>query len=884
MDRVRPREITQENDLPLIAAWGGLASASYNITGDIVYADKLTNAYVDKAGQLRKRIGSLSNAGLSWFDNSINPAVHRFRFDGVYYLLIKTGTSLTLYASLDSKQYSFVTQKNNVFSDLAANSKATFATKVEGQVCHVLCATDVNQLISFTIVKRQYAGSVSGNTITGTLAIGIDGSVITSNNCILLHNNALFLPSSVSHSGSSLSFTGVNVNTIASGSLVRFHCYFWLRYCPASYYPGLYLANSSLRRNTLPLDVNVSIPTQLSDNPVIDEPQFNPSTPVMEVYASGALQTKVTNRQPATATEWDFSDGSYYTGAGLLTNPSPAFISFGGLVAGGQNTTVSLVRRRYLNVSGAPIGAGGIRIFDNKTPRGATFYDSNFNVIGAGVPSYFSLGSANINLNLASVIEIISIANYAGTSAQDAIADFDETRGSLAVGDGYCLPLYGYSFLITNRLFPNIVAVVGNRLVLTGSDSRVVYSNADWSFRGVTFNNCQISSINFTGSSAFSINLSQGSSEIRGVISANGVLIVGTDTGIFRVSSLQGATTPASADSASVSRVSNEILPNNNCLTLYDNRVFYISDNGLFQLQYSQETNELANQSLSSNVSDQFATVDALTYSEELRSFVVAFETEAKLLAFNLDSESWYTIKFATGSKPYVERGNDGFYFIVSQPFNSSMLSCTWDTNSSTDVSNLSGFFPQPLLGRAVTLTQSPTNVDSLVCPAELLKLLSSANIVLSPGKNHARCVGVSSVTITESSTILEPMPIHCYFVSKAFIGDKIDRAYRLRSVNLIVSGQPGSVSIAFVQPTNDLVDRAQTIDTYLIGTNEMGEPLLNNEYPQYQVRASAGNTTIIKASATGISEGWQVAIKFNGIGLAGMQLDTSRKSRKRLR
>lgn len=886
MDRVQPKQILQENDTPVIASFGGLSSTSYNTTGDIVYLDKLVNAYVDKAGQLRKRKGSITNAALTWTDGTIGVGVHRFKFDGVFYLLIKVGDTLTLYASNDGRNYNTACQKQFVFNNLARNDKPTFATKIEGNLCHILIAMPSNQLVSFTIVKSTMTATVVGSTMTGNISVQVNGvNVINVNNCIARTTTPLlgiYFPLAVTHNNSSFSFTGTFVNQIPTGTIVDVHSFFWLRYCDASYYPGFYLTNSALRRNTLPLDVNVAMPQELATNPLINDPVFNPYIESAKVYANSVLQTKVGTRNPTAITEWDFSDGSYYTGAGLLTNPTPAFISFGGLVAGGQNTTISINRLRPVVISGAAIA--DIEVFVDKITRVATYYDSNGTVIGAGAPYYFSLATSNVLLNLSSVVEIVDKRNFSGAGAANTVADLDESTGRYIINDGYCVPLYGYNFVINNRFFPSIVSVVGNRIILAGSDSRIIFSNSDWNYRGFTFNNCQISTIGFSANSAFSVNLSQGSSEIRGVNSVNGVLVVATDIGIFRISSSE-TTQPPTADNAVVSRVSNEVLPNNDCFNIFDNRVFYVSSNGLFQLEYNQDKDELANASMSTHVSNKFTNVNALTYSEELRSFLVTFSDTNEIVAMSLDSESWYSIKFATSAKPAIERGNDGFYFIANDgALTQSLLSCQWDNASTNDVSNLGGFFPLDLPGRSVNITQAPTNVDALVCPAELLKLLSPANIVLSPGSNHARTVGETSVSIVESVAGVQPLPVTAYAVSKVFLTDRMDRANRVRSVNLMLTESVGSFSIAFVQPTNDLVDRAQTVETYLIGTNEMGEPLLNNEFPAYQIRASAGNTNNVKIRSTGISEGWAVALKFNGVGIAGLQFDTSVKSRRRLR
>lgn len=876
-NKLKPHQTIDDPDLQIVSSFGGLSSASYNRTGDVVYQDKLVNAYVANNGEIVKRAGSKVNTGISYYDSATGNGVKRFTFDNTNYMIAKVGRSLIVTASTTDNYIGYRTY-GNIFSDAGANDVPSFAVRVESSYCHVLIATANCQMVTITIVKNILtAPSVASNNLSATLRIPVYGSNILSiSNTIIRQGNTLFQPAGLTHSLASVSLTSSLVPTLDLGKIIRSHSFFLLRVVDAEYMPGLYMVNTAIRRNSVPLDVNVQVPAELQSNAIINEPSQDLSYQTLRVYANNTLQTKVTNRQPASNTEWDFSDGGYQAGSGMFTSQSPAFVSFGGLISGGTATTVQIARLRnvLLNV---PIS--DMSCYVDKIQKSPTFYDASTSTITSGSPKYFSFASPGVNLSLSSVVELIHVGNTTANLNSTVIVNLDTNDAAITIGDGYCFPLYGYSYASVDGSFPDTVAFVGNRLVITGKISRVVFSNADWNYRGISFNNLQISSINFSETSAFSVTIGQETSNIKGFESVNGVAVIATDNGVYRISASSNANQPANSSDAIVTRVSNEIVINNQCFSVFGNRIYYASNNGLFALQYSNETQELVNESLSTNVGDKFVAVNSLSYVEDMRSFMMTFTGTNEILAWNVDTECYYSIKFATSLLPTID--DDGFYFNVPGDGVTYMLICTFDKASSTDLSNFN--FSYTLPGRWCNVTNLPSSVDALVCPSELVQLLTTEKVVQTSGSNHVRSLTGKSFTVIEYAAG-QVLPIDAYVVSKAFYGSRLDQSSRVASVNIMLAGV-GSVAVAVVHPTNDYTDRATRIDVWNINSNGyQGEPMLNAAYPKYNIRSSSGDTNVIRLRQLGISEAWSLALKITDVSLLGFQFITNVKSRRRLR
>lgn len=877
-NRIKPREITQDADLQLLSSFGGLSSASYNSTGDVVYLDKLTNAYVNSRGEILKRAGSIVNTTIPIADNATGNGVHKFSFDNTLYMVAKVGTSVVLLCSTNGQTYTTYRTYTSIFPTKAADDVPSFATKIEGDYCHVLMAIANNQMISITLVKSVLVSAAKvGNTLTGQLSTPISGSVLNSTNVIVRQGNQTFQPASVSHSTANISITSANVPTLDTLKPIKLHSFFVLRFCDSQYLPGLYFNNSAVRKNQVALDVNVPVPTEIQQNPIVNEPSQSLSIESVQVYEGTTKRNKVGT--PTTANDWNFSDGGYLVSAGAAPNQSPSFVAFGGfsaLATSGSSTTVTMYRLRSTLTNGT---IGNLKAYVDKTQKTPTYYDASASTI-TGVtlrPSYYSF--ANSSVNLAAVVELVDTSPTLWGVSNQTVVNLDPNDGALVIGDTYCIPLYGYNLMIRDGIYPDAIAFIGNRLVMATKDSRVVFSNADWYYRGISFNNCQVSTVNFSETSAFSVSIGQNTSSILAFTSNNTYAAIATNTGIFRVSSASNANKPANATDAVVTQVSSEVVPGVNSFTVFDNRIYYVSSNGMYALEFSEQVQELTNTSMSVNVSNKFTNVKSIAYVDEIRAFVISFSNTSELLAFNIDSESYYSIKFATPVKANVT--SSSIQFVFAGESSTYLMVASFGKQLTTDFVNFSGVsfsIPQ----RSALVTHMPSSVDGLCTPAELASTIApTQKLVVASGDNSVLLLGGGSVLLTEPDVTT----INSSLVTKAFFGGRLDQSARVASVSLMLAGTGDLITSVFY-PSNNYSDRTASFELWtLTDATYQGEPMLNAAYPSYGVRASAGNTNVIKLRQLGISESWQLALKLgNTLRLLGLQFETHVKSRKRLR
>jgi hypothetical protein len=919
-DRVKPREVVQDADGAVLTSFAGLADGSTSIAGDSVQSHKLVNTFVNRSGELEQRPGTSAKLGLQWTNTGKTTEVFAFQFDGCQYSLAKTGNQLTLFfIDVDAngvRFYSRVSYKDNVFRSASDSEPTTMTQVVDGNLCYILIATKSTQLIAFTLVA--YSTTVVTKTGTSQITFSLQDypnvNVLAYLNCSAITSDGKYAykATSVSQSGANVTYnTNVGeIQTLGVGDPIKFHAYFWMRCADASYYPGFYLWGVSTRRNSVALDVNVQVPFELSDNPLLNESSNNGLggdilSAIKYTTSPPTLYSRVYTEQPNTEDTFELSDGGYISGSGNKVVRSLSHIAFGALQAGGAVTRVYMARAREIVLASrsSPNISNLLAYVDKLLYATVNYRNDSYSPIGSGNAKYFSLDSNGVpgvtpGLKGSSVVELVYTANGAGSGASNNVCDLTQGAGTIAIGDGYVIPLYGYNQLADTlrHRYPNIVASVGNRVILTGLDNRVGVSNADWSYRGVSFSNFQVSTIDFNDTSAYQVVLGSGASVVYGATSVNGVIIVATDVGIFRIAG-SGATSAPTASQANVAKVSSEIVPNNYCFVVFDNKVYYSSSTGFYQLQYAQEVDELSNESWSTLVNKRWNSGDptAVSYSKQCRAFLLGFSDRNSLLAFNIDSLTWSEFKFATSARPHVNKTFDGVTFetlATEEPFDENLLVNEFDS-STVDFNGLGIWFTGALPGLSTVITESDTDVSGLMTPSELLSILDS-RVLSGYGENTARCKGVASVTITEATDTIEPKPIVSAMVSKTFIGDKIGASNRVRGFSLVTNGS-GTIDVLVHLPTDDYDDVQLEHNSYSLGlTNEYtGEGLLNAQYSQRSAsltevqstqRKTRSDVINIRTRVVGIAEAWQMCLKFSsGLRVVGFQFDTSRKGGRRL-
>lgn len=888
-ERLKPRQILQDADVPVIGAFGGLSSASYQTTGDSLYCNYLLNTVVTKRNELRRRTGSRITSYLAgiptFYGNTIN--FHRFTFDGATYVATVAGRDvfLDLYDSAFNYQKSVA--KINTFPLVTAGEKVSFSTVIEGDYCYLLMATKTTPLVVGVLMKRDITLlTASGSSLTGTIGSQPSTNVIANANTFLLNTGAgssFISTSTVSQSSFNLSITTTAAHGLSTSANLKIHTFFVCYTRSASYYPGNYLYNIAARKNSVPLDANVLIPSELASNPISNESKQQPtgfkSTIAYKTNSATATEyTRVFNNQPTTEDQFEFSDGGFIPGnAAIFTNRTPAFLAFGALQTGGATSQVYLFRlRQILLNTRANVASSSVKAYIDRSVTTPVYYDFAGNVASSAVV-YFSLATSNRpGISLSAVVELI----YQSTGTE---VDLSADLASVVIGDGFTIPLYGYSAIanVQASLYPNVVLAVGNRVLLSGYDNKVTFSNANWSYRGISWNNFQVSTIDFQTSSAYSVAIGQQSSSIIGLSSVNGVIIVATDTGIFRLSG-SDPSSPPNATNVNFSRLSNEVLASAECLLVYESKVFFASNNGLFQLEYNRDNQELLLTPLSTEVNDQLANIPyCLMYSTTYRSFMIGLRNSPSILVYSFESQTWTVFKFAFSGQPILTQTYDGYAVNFASTTNgiSNVHQLAWDTTTTTDLSNSGLLAPNTVVpSRTATLTTVSGNIDNLCTPAELIDKLDPGgfNLVQTYGFNNAR--STSGTVVVSEYAGGTSAPILSYFVTKAFYTDKLIRSGRVRAVNLLVAGA-GSLLSRLVLVGKDDSNVGQQFD--LTTVNSVGTV---TEKTNVNSRVNTGDSCLIRLRYTGVDEAWSVAGELqSGLRLLGWQLDTSVKKRGRL-
>jgi hypothetical protein len=923
MKTIKPisqKQITPDPDVPVVSAFEGLSSSTLNQTIDPIWLDKLINAYVDENKEIRKRPGSKLSVLVSDISPNIVFELYRFSFDKENYLLIRNGTTLALSCRESTGIYRTFVYKLQALRQASANEPATYDLINDGAACHILIATPSTPLISFCLIKRKGMVQTISNQ-NSTITFTIEGwptnnSTFNDSNCCIWSPTSLVHRASfISQTNSTITFSSTSPFSWAQvGNTVKFHAFFWLRFADASYYPGSFLSSSVVRKNSVPLDVNVQVPEDLVDNPIINEPQTQ-STSIQTLTlfkdnpanASASVFTWKQDNLPTTPDEWAFSDGSYIVAPNQLTRPSTAFVAFGGLQPGNTPTTFLICRLRSILLgNGQGTDIGEILSFTNKSPTtNPTYYNSSATIISSGKASFFSTtnyspslpGFLNPGVEQDAFIELILSTTFSPTCSTNVIDLEPSSNGSISIGDGFIVPLYGYNYVADtlNHSYPSIVKVVGNRILLCGRDNTVVFSNSDWNYRGVSFNNIQISTFGFSPASAFSIKLDATST--FALASINGVVFVASNKGVFIVKG-GSSSTPPNASSAFVSQVSSEIVTKHSCVTAWENKLFFASRSGIFLVIYNDNINDYEAIKLSEHVSDKFSNSPSfIGFSPTLRSLIVSFfepPTTKTLLALQIDTSTFYTIKLAANTSPFLNSSFDGFFVLCStSPPSSTLVSlvCEWDKDKNYDfvgLSNFQNYIDVEITGNSLVVGPTPTDCSSLTIPAELISLFSP-KLKQAWGPNHAQTTDGSSLSVQEFAGGMVDFPIFSSLVTKAFTGSRLDHSHYTRAFNLLIRGQGSIVSRVVLagQAYDDRID--ETIVSY-VGTVDnvtlshfLGEGLLNAAFAHH---LPTGATSNIRLKSSGSSEAWQLALLFDSpspknFTVAGIKFDTTAKRRR---
>lgn len=882
------RQNTDQDQL-FVGDFKGMATAGGSYAASPEYLDYLMNATTTREGTIKQRGGSRLLFATS---TAAYTETYQFSFGGNDWLLARFGVSFTLYKIIYDlgEPYTLVTHcvKNNVLRSASASEPATYAIKTEGNYCHVLCATASTCLISFCLCLRD----VIIKTATATTATADMGQWYQ-----LLNDNSKFIigdtisPTlTMTNVGRLITATwAITPPSVVVGVKIQLVSCFWIRFVDANYYRGQDLYNNALRRNTIPLDVNVEIPESLRRNYIYNEPNQDLDYETYKVYSTtttGASSfLKVTNKQPLVSTSWDFSDGSYRAVNTQITTRTPNYVAFGGLESGNVSNKVNVCRLRTILVSSFeyPTITDLAVYVDRALTTGVVYHSFNGTVVTSGEPKYFSFistASTPPGVPLEGVVEIChTIETTGGVGVNKGVAvDISTSTDQAFIGDGFLIPLYGYSLIARQKSFsfPSVVRIIGNRMLLSGNN-RILVSSSDWNYRGVSFNNCQVSTLNFGSNSPYIIDIEQDGGNVKSIASVNGVLIVLTTKYTYRISGATYNSVPT-AENAVVSRLTNQTAGRNG-LVVFDNQVYLANRNGMYKVAYDRNSDSGVLEELSLPVTNLFTSEPSVvTYSKTLNSILLQFSGNSKLLRYDLLSKTWSYIQIAI---PYtIQLFNDVDGFLLVNGLNQILGS--WSNIEIYDLINVGIIISFTIAANTASVNTTPTDASFLATPAELQQPISLNGIIL-PAYNKQSRTLIAPTSVTESTAGNVPKPVISCAVTKALYGAKLTTASRVRDVELLFkqSGQ-ATVALSAVGDERSSPDKQQVwnVNVAASGTTFVtGAYTSENTQPLYP----SSDTASVCLSAMGISEAFSVAVQLNGLDLVGFQLNSSTKATRKL-
>lgn len=875
-------------DTIYVGDFKGMATSGGTYAATPEYLQELTNASVTRDGTIRPRKGSVVISGAT-VTSSVYTEVFKFSFAGNYWVVQRFDTSFNVGIQTNNnatgEPYTIETLafKSGILRDASAKEPATYAVKTDGNYCHVLIATKSTQLLALVLGKRDgVVSSISATNAVATYGQHYTNSLSVGNTKVVNGDRLSFTGSTlttVTNTGNTATFTWDTRPTgVVVGSKLTFVSCFWTRFCDANYYQGSQLWNSALRRNTVPLDVNVELPELIRDNPIYNEPKMELNPPVISVFAyndvlvNASPLSKNTTFNPTGVNEWEWSDGAFRPGG--LVNRNSTHMAFGALAAGNVSNRVNLARIRVVLLGAfETVLTGEVAGFVDKANRPPELF--GFSPGNADLFGYTSTTLKAPGVPLDSVVELmLNRTNAAGTGAVTTVVDISNDLVSHTIGDGFCVPLYGYNIVAkTNSfVFPNVVRFVGNRMVLTGSSNQILVGSSDWNYRGYTFNNLQVTSIDYTENSPYLLRVDQTGANIRNLESVNGVMLVFNEVGCYRVTG-KSRNEPPNAITAIISKLSNYTAEESTCITI-DNKVYFCNKLGLFSINYSNEQSDGVVTELSLPVSDWFTNVPTqISYSPIMDSVLINGTGQNKQLRFNITTGTW---SYAHVAVPYplkTYKTYDGF-LVNNGNF---QLTCVWSNVATVDLMDFNLIVTSEVFAaNSQTIATTNTQTPTLVSAHELMQTYAVSGTVVPTYGNGARAVGSASV-VTEASSAKAAKPIIAHAVTKALYTDKATRGMRLRSISVYIKG----VGLVRTAVTGT---EASSISRHNITIDNEGAYSITGAKQKSHNGLPTGDTVVASLTDLGIANAFNVAFEIGqNIEVVGYALDTSAKTLSKL-
>lgn len=597
-------------------AFGGLNTLASPL--NLPYQDSplLYNVITDLSGNVIKRKGtsmvyrnneSVSGASITSITTGLN-----------YNLLVgKVGTSIRIW-ELFNNVATVVMTKANVWSDAVSNERASTVATSELEP-RILFFTGTNKPVQLRFVEQQTTVTTT-NTATFTGATRFKNATLS--NVIVFVNRVRTAATAVSFSSNNLSVSvPCNVGDVVDVLLIT-----WQWWAEARRWYGFNFFATLNRFNVVQSDQNVKLPPELTSEFEVEDVR-NSTYPIFAYkesrrLTSNAYERVTLNRNPQTADQYTFGDGSIYNYSTTnKVNPSPDFLTFGTLQAGGNPSTVYAFRRRELGFVG--VKSANVDVFVDGVKRNQILAASdsadsvyqNYWLFQQGVPSIIdnnnvatadvhriSFEALDMGVGSASFIEVVNTQiKHIGTSAIATRFDYNDGSYEPAFGTG---TFFDY----VNGYYPRYGVLYNSRLVLTGMAHKpltVLFSAlSDTITPGRLFNDYTINASNVNDNNAFDIVL-QSSADDRCICSVEwqGSLFALTRYKAFRIF---GGERPLSPTSRQVNFLSSVGCVNEQSVVQTDTNIMYLSDNGLYDLTPIVENGEYQVRERSIKIRDKF--------------------------------------------------------------------------------------------------------------------------------------------------------------------------------------------------------------------------------------------------------------------------------------
>lgn len=854
---------------------------SPNLLVNVNELNDATNVVVGGRGRIDIRKGTTLSLYINTVDENERTGFNIYKVNAfnTKIAIAKIGTSFVVLRDNDGFN-NVLSIKTAIINSNLAGTPGVFTSYLDDNKLFFIWLSATCQPLVFIVTNVSAvitAATLSG--ITATISEGAPANdYLTSSNTTLFNGNDYVSFTSLSQSGTTITAAGTSLS-FTVGQVCKCLYVFYGRGCDASVYPVNYVYQSAVRRNSVPLDVNVSIPNELTSSFIKNESLPNINSKPYNVFRSSALPlteaVKVVTQTPATDNEWDFSDGSYRPAVGQRTVRADGTIAFGALEAGGNVVRVHINRQRELQVNNKiPVPQSALFTYLDKVAVTPAYYDSS-NIVTVGSPSFFT-----VNLAQGNVIEVVYTTNTTTVAVPDQrVIDLSVSRP--IINDTIVVPLYGLSLIskVSSNSYPVLATTLGNRVYLTDTFSGLVFgSNNNWSYRGITFNNFQLDTVEFSSTSVVSIRLD---ADIIGLSSAGNSLIAATQSGIYRVFSNQGLPT---ADTLTIRKVSDKVISQNRLLSV-DYKLYVVDNESLYQINYNRDADDLSTEdvcpALSSVLSQYPPTY--LSYSNYYNSLLIGFNTSF-LYLFNTNRKTLTKIGIATGGKHRLYKTIDGLTIPLSgSGLNKLALLTFSDYTSDCSLNNyVTG---NTVVGRQATVAELPYHTKTTFLSPALHLSSTVPNLMVSELPSSISAVGASSVVVTETAagSLLpeEGYPVTGYIqgtlVSEI---DRVTRSFKMTVAVLTENTNAARVELS-VMPVRRMDDyKQQTPWLFDLGSvsSVVGESLLNYNY--VLVPRGQDGITYLTVPLVGLGRGFQYAMKITNCTVLGVQLASNVKGR----